>query len=175
MFCTQDLLSESGNDPDSAWLLNRSNVERVLMSRLNEAPISYPEWPVQYLIGVHRRAVEQEKVAERLGDKEVLLDCLRLIRKVSISYIQCIVSLNMFKQPQEAEKRGYAQILDSLLYSRSTIGFGGGASLVPEEVRSKTKLEEMSPAFLDDFVAIFADNGIGEILNEIGRWCSWWM
>lgn len=49
----QELAEErSGN---SALLLSRDEIDRVLMARLLDPPADYPQWPLHYLLGCYAR------------------------------------------------------------------------------------------------------------------------
>ena len=51
----QELAEErSGN---STLLLSRDEIDRVLMARLLDPPVDYPQWPLHYLLGCYARYV----------------------------------------------------------------------------------------------------------------------
>jgi hypothetical protein len=56
----QELQQEQpGESSGAALQLDKENVERALMARLSTPPTSYPQWPVQYLLGCYARASGQ--------------------------------------------------------------------------------------------------------------------
>jgi len=101
---------------DISNTLDHSIIERALMCRLSEPPENSGIWPVQYLIGCHRRSMEMlQRVQNDASQKEKvsLTNALHLARQLSISYSGFILQMQMFPQPKDAEDRGAGQILDS--------------------------------------------------------------
>lgn len=154
-------------------------IERALMSRLADPPHQCRQWPIHYLIGCHRRSIEQKMTTGATDEAAAQLKkCLTLVRELSVSYIGCILSLQMFPQPREAEERGAAQILDAMLVSCVQQVAGGAVfdSVVPQEIQNLTEIERMSSVFMDDFVARLNDNaGLESIINDIGMRLLWWL
>lgn len=144
------------------------------MCRLLEPPKDCKIWPVQYLIGCHRRSIEiyqriQSDTSLSEADREALLNALQLGRQLSISYSGFILQMHMFPQPEEAENRGSGQILDSYLMASSV--FDGGAmhgSLIPDDVMNATTIEAIHAEFLHDFILRFADDGVADVIDQLG-------
>jgi ubiquitin conjugation factor E4 B len=156
-------------------MLDQSSLERAVMSRLLEQDFGTDKiWPVQYLIGCHRRSIQAHQMFENDGsigevERGLIMEALQLGRQLSVSYVGFILHMHMFPQPDAAEARGAGQIVDSYL---NTVGdpYGGGAgSLIPEVVRSGTRVESIHPDFLSDYIARFAEDGVEEVMNQIGK------
>lgn len=171
----QELLSENNGSKD-ALTLDQSTLERAIMCRLSEWPGSYSNrtlWPVQYLIGCHRRSMDiYSKVHNdpTISDVERndAIEVLGLSRQLSVSYAGFILQMSMFPQPEQAQRQGGGQIVYSYLvqYGDPYSGVLGG--LVPEEVRNSTKVEVIHPEFLPDYVARFEEENVGEVFEQIG-------
>ena len=159
-----------------ACVLDATKLERALMSRLADAPTA--QWPVQYLVGCHRRAMGLAQRAQSDGslsdgDKEAALDALNLARQLSVSYAGFILQMHMFPQPPVAEARGGGQLLDSYLMDAEASGMGTNAvSLISAEALN-SGVEPIHPEFLPDFVARFAesidDDGAKDVLEQLGK------
>lgn len=158
---------------DVSNTLDPSLIERSLMCRLSEPPQNCCIWPVQYLIGCHRRSMELLKQAQNDSSQasdESLIHALHLARQLSVSYTGFILQMQMFPQPSDAEERGAGQILDSYI-ANSTTFYAGGAehgSLIPERVRRGTSIEAIHPEFLPDFVSRFAEDGVEDVMHQLG-------
>lgn len=162
-----------------ACVLDADKVERALMSRLADAP-SAREWPVQYLVGCHRRAMDLAQRVQSDGslsdaDKGTAGSALEMARQLSVSYAGFILQMQMFPQPELAERRGGGQLLDSyLMQVGAADGMGGSfesgaAGLIDEDVRRETVIEPIHPEFLPDYVARFSeDDGAQGVLEQIG-------
>lgn len=167
----QEIQSEGVDVPTT---LDQSLIERALMSRLSEPPEQCGIWPVQYLIGCHRRSIEFFQRVQNdptQSDKESLLNALQLARQLAVSYSGFILQMQMFPQPEDAEKRGAGQLLDSYLASSTTTsytGIGEQYSLIPEQVARGTMLEAIHPEFLADFITRFAEDGVEEVMHQLG-------
>jgi ubiquitin conjugation factor E4 B len=159
-------------------ILDVSKLERALMSRLADVP-SVQQWPVQYLVGCHRRAMGLAQWIQGDGsileaDKEVAVGALQMARQLAVSYAGFILQMQMFPQPPLAQSRGGGQLLDSyLMQASSESGFGAGSpasALIPDAVVRATTVEPIHPEFLPDFVARFADeDDVGEIFAGLGK------
>lgn len=157
-------------------LLDRNNVERAIMSRLNSPPASYPQWPVHYLMGCYARATEESRSASLLkdpADQQRFIETLTLARQLAVSYTGFTLILDMFPQPPEAYKRGALQLLDSLAAaSIASAGMGmgpapGGQPLIPAEVTVATQVTPIPPAFLDDLATRFVEDGFAQLLESM--------
>ena len=164
----QELAHENQGSGEQARL-NLETVERALMARLTSPPQIYPQWPIHYLIGCHRRSLEAQKtVSGRMGGDSAVMEALVLVQQLAVSYVGFILHLGMFPQPQEAESRSALQIVDALLMSTVSSMGGSAESLIPSDIRSLTKFEVMAPSFMDEFLERFMDEGIEESVQIIG-------
>lgn len=177
----QELRAEaSGTDNSTAPLMiDQDSIERALMSRLSSPPASYPQWPVQYLMGCYNRAMEEARSVSLLkdaADQQRLIDSLTLARQLAVSYTGFILTLEMFPQPLNAQTRGSLQLLDSLFAtftsssSSGGLGFIGASSstappLIPDTVTAETQVVPMPAGFLEDLATRFAEEGFSEMLQ----------
>jgi ubiquitin conjugation factor E4 B len=151
------------------------------MARLSNPPASYPQWPVQYLMGCYARAMEEARGVSLLkdaGDQQRLIDALTLARQLTISYTGFILTMEMFPQPPNAQVRGSLQLLDSLFtaFTNSSgsggLGFIGVPSstappLISEHVTAETQVVPMPAGFLEDLATRFAEEGFEDMLSKI--------
>ena len=171
-------LAEELQAEQEACVLDASKVERALMSRLADAP-SRRQWPVQYLVGCHRRAMG---LAQRVesdasiseNDKEAAIAALQMVRQLTVSYAGFILQMQMFPQPPAAEARGGGQLLDSyLMQASSGSEFGMGVTaptLLDMSMVKDCGIEPIHPEFLPDFVARFGEEETtAEVLEQLGR------
>ena len=152
------------------------------MSRLSNPPASYPQWPVQYLMGCYARASEETRSVSLLkdaSDQQRLIDTLTLARQLAVSYTGFILTLEMFPQPPNAQSRGALQLLDSLITvftssaSSGGLGFIGSSAstappLIPDAITAETQIVPMPAGFLEDLATRFAEDGFSDMLQLIG-------
>lgn len=156
--------------------MEQSTLERAIMCRLLEGAGSVSNktpWPVQYLIGCHRRSMDlyskvQSDPTISDAEKNDAIEALALSRQLSVSYVGFMLQMSMFPQPEQAELRGGGQIVDSYLVQSGDPYSGVFGSLIPEEVRNSTKVEAIHPEFLSDYVSRFEDENIGDLIEQIG-------
>ena len=143
------------------------------MARLSDPPSTYPQWPVQYLLGCYARALEEARSASLLKaptDQQALVETLTLSRRLAVSNAGFIITMEMFPQPPEAQLRGALQLFDSLLAAAGGTSSSSSSlpsfsplpaqqpePFIPSRVTSLTQVTPMPPAFLEDFVMRFAD------------------
>lgn len=162
-------MADEGERADEQAGLNLETVERALMARLTSPPQRYPQWPIHYLIGCHRRSLEAQKmVSAKTGGDSVLMEALVLVQQLTVSYVGFILHLGMFPQPQEAESRSSLQLMDALLMSTTSSMGGPAESLITADIRSWTKFEVMAPSFMDEFLERFMGEGVEESVRLIG-------
>ncbi|KAK9804240.1 hypothetical protein WJX72_002942 [[Myrmecia] bisecta] len=151
----QELQSENQGQP-AGQLFQKDNLERVLMSRLMEgAGVSYPQPPLQYLLGCYARALEEFRASSTLKDKaalEGLQQALQFGRELIVSYAGLLLTIEMFPQPAEAQQRGPLQLLDSLTQRESS------GSVVA-----------MPAGFLEELAIRFEGEGLEQILEPVAR------
>lgn len=166
---------QSGSNSDITILLNADLIERALMSRLSDPPASYPQWPVQYLLGSYARAVREiqslEMNTKDPAEKSKLSDTLALCRKLSVSFVGFALFFEMFPQPEPAEKRGFLQLLDSMYIAEGS-GQSNDALLgpsdswatppIPSSISEATAIVPMPGNFMEEFAAQFEDEGFSE-------------
>ena len=172
-----ETLAEELEVEEDTCLLEASKVERALMSRLADAPCDR-QWPVQYLVGCHRRSMGLAQRVQSDGsipdaDKGTAVAALQMVRQLAVSYAGFILEMQMFPQPPLAEARGAGQLLDSYLMQASVDGqFGMGSTasaLMPESVVSERGVEPIHPEFLPDFVARFGEEDVAtNVLQQLG-------
>ncbi|KAL4426229.1 hypothetical protein ABPG77_009844 [Micractinium sp. CCAP 211/92] len=172
----EELRAEAGDAAAEPLLLSRDNAERALMARLSEESPAGAQWPVHYLLGVYGRAADELRNVGLLKDasqQAALTETLQLCRQLAVSYSGLILSLDMFPQPPEAQRRGALQLLDSLdaaaAASAAATGLagpgfadsGGGDAAAPGGAAP------MPPGFLEDFAFRFADEGLPDLVAPI--------
>ena len=171
-------LAEELKAEQDTCMLEASKVERARMSRLADAP-NDRQWPVQYLVGCHRRSIGLAQRVQSDGsvsetDKEMAVAALQMVRQLAVSYAGFILEMQMFPQPPPAEARGGGQLLDSYLMQYSVeaqFGMGSTASsLMPEAVVRERGVEPIHPEFLPDFVARFGEEEVAtNVLGQLGK------
>lgn len=144
------------------------------MARLSEPPPSYPQWPVQYLIGCYARALNEGRNIAMMkdpADQQRLLETLVLARQLVVSYSGHIITLGMLPQPPAAERRGALQLLDSLYVACSSSDQGlipsAATPLIPQAILMETSIVPMPLSFLEDYALCHSDESFPEVLAAI--------
>uniref|UniRef100_A0A061QXI9 RING-type E3 ubiquitin transferase n=1 Tax=Tetraselmis sp. GSL018 TaxID=582737 RepID=A0A061QXI9_9CHLO len=150
----EELRTEAGAESSSPLLLDEENLERVLWARLSFLPPGYPQTPLMYLLGCYQRASQEIRAAGSLKDpglQKSITDALIYGKQLVVSYVGLMLTMDMFPQPPEAQRRGAAQLLDAMQAEATP-----GSSVVP-----------MPAGFLEQWAARFADENLGDMLQPM--------
>ena len=163
----EEIAKEEGTATTEPVLLSGDNVERALMERLgfDDAALataaaggaSVPVSPFQYLLGCFRRSFDEDRISDRLKDKDyvaTLKATLASVRELCVSYAGMLMQYpDMFPQPQACSNAGALQLLDAMT--------GEGA------FTKQAQQEALPGGFLEALTARFADEGVAEMMGPI--------
>lgn len=156
----QELTQEGGSS--SKLLINKENLDRVLISRLmEEAPPTYPLWPFQYLVGCYARASQELRNLSSVRDAAAQAQTQQAVataKAYAISYAGLVLTGGVIPEPDAAGERGSLQLFDSLLAAHRPSAPPG---VIP-----------LPGGFLEEFVAKHEDSleaVFGAVAVELAR------
>lgn len=158
-------------------VLCKDTLERSLVSRLSNPPLDHAKiWPIHYLIRSYGRAVDELRSVGLIKDealRQVVIDTLQTAKQLIVSYSGLMLTTEgLFPQPEEANKRGALQLLDSLeVFYEQGISHTSMSSnnSVLTQIKCQTMVTPMPPGYLEDYAVRFEEEGLDEVVSIIAK------
>jgi len=161
-----------------ATLLDASCVESALTDRLSAfedmqaATTSTSSSPIAYLVAVYRRALEEERRASNLKDKEfaeTLVKTLAETRQYAISYTGMVLQHSMFVPAvwQEEAKKPKSSLVSVLLLPHMLSAGSAAPGLASMATDAAGAPEPLPHGFFDALCVRFAEDGLEDIVRPL--------